>query len=89
MKRLLLTLLFTSGLYGASIDDLTFTLNEAGTEYFLLLRYDSIRLFRYFHHFTKPNILPLPYEMNNLKTALLTSINIPDVFIGEGALSAA
>ena len=33
MKRLLLTLLFTSGLYGASIDDLTFTLNEAGTEY--------------------------------------------------------
>ena len=33
MKRLLLTLLVTSGLYGASVDDLTFTLNEAGTEY--------------------------------------------------------
>lgn len=33
MKQLLLTLLVSSALYGASVDDLTFTLNEAGTEY--------------------------------------------------------
>ena len=33
MKRLLLTLLVSSGLYGASVDDLTFTLIDASTAY--------------------------------------------------------
>ena len=87
MKRLLLTLLFYSGLYGASIDDLTFTLNDASTAYAVT---DCVT--------SASGSLEIPSTYNGLPVtsigdntfedcAGLTNITIPNsvTSIGEGA----